>query len=95
MYYDPILVGKRIRELRIMKGVTQEQLAMEVSLTSDHIGRIEIGRRGCSIDLLIELSNYFDVSLDYLVLGKDHSTPIAKQIVRWLIRALTDLEQIL
>ncbi|MCD8231992.1 MAG: helix-turn-helix domain-containing protein [Clostridiales bacterium] len=95
MYYDPILVGKRIRELRIMKGVTQEQLAMKVSLTSDHIGRIEIGRRGCSIDLLIELSSYFDVSLDYLVLGKDRSTPIAKQIVRWLIRALTDLEQIL
>ncbi len=95
MYYDPILVGKRIRELRIMKGVTQEQLAMKVSLTSDHIGRIEIGKRGCSIDLLIELSSYFDVSLDYLVLGKDRSTPIAKQIVRWLIRALTDLEQIL
>ena len=95
MYYDPVLCGKRIRELRIMKGVTQEQLAMKVSLTSDHIGRIEIGRRGCSIDLLIELSSYFDVSLDYLVLGKDRSTPIAKQIVRWLIRALTDLEQIL
>ena len=95
MYYDPVLCGKRIRELRIMKGVTQEQLAMKVSLTSDHIGRIEIGRRGCSIDLLIELSSYFDVSLDYLVLGKDRSTPIAKQIVRWLIRAPTDLEQIL
>ncbi len=95
MYYDPILVGKRIRELRIMKGVTQEQLAMKVSLTSDHIGRIEIGKRGCSIDLLIELSSYFDVSLDYLLLGKDDTAPMAKQIVRWMIRALTDLEQIL
>ena len=95
MYYDQILCGKRIRELRIMKGITQEQLAEVLGLGVDHIGRIEIGRRGCSIDLLIELSNYFDVSLDYLVLGKDHSTTIAKRIVRWMIQILTDLEQIL
>ncbi len=95
MYYDPVLSGKRIRELRIMKGITQEQMALEFSLTIDHIRRIENGKRGCSIDLLTELASYFDVSLDFLVFGKDRSTPIAKQIVRWLIRALTDLEQIL
>ena len=95
MYYDPMLCGKRIRELRIMKGMTQEQLALEVGLTTDHIRRIENGKRGSSIDLLTELASFFDVSLDYLVLGKDRSTPIAKQIVRWLIRALTDLEQML
>ncbi len=95
MYYDQVLCGKRIRELRIMRGITQEQLAEVIGLGVVHIGRIESGKRGCSIDLLTELAIYFDVSLDFLVLGKDRSTPISKKIVKWLIRELTELEQIL
>ncbi|MCD7920544.1 MAG: helix-turn-helix transcriptional regulator [Clostridiales bacterium] len=78
-----------------MKGITQEQLAEVTGLCLDHVNRIESGKRGCSIDLLTEFSNYFDVSLDFLVLGKDRSAPISKKIVRWLIQELTKLEEIL
>lgn len=95
MYYDQILSGRRIREMRILKGMTQEQLADAVGQTVDHIRKIENGKRGCSIDLLAEMSACLDVSLDYLVLGKDHSTSIAKRIVRWMIQALTELERFL
>jgi len=35
------------------------------------LSHIEAGKRGCSVDLLIQLSSFFDVSLDLLVLGKD------------------------
>ena len=77
-----------------MKGLTQDQMAEILGLSVDHIRRIESGKRGCSIDLLTELASYFGVSLDYLVLGKDHSTTMAKRIVRWMIQVLTELEQI-
>ena len=32
--------------------------------------RIEAGKNGCAVDLFIQLSGLFEVSLDYLILGK-------------------------
>lgn len=34
--------------------------------------RIESGQKGCSMDLLVRLSDCFQVSLDYLALGKTY-----------------------
>ena len=36
--------------------------------------RIEAGKNGCAVDLFIQLSDLFKVSLDYLVLGKYSNT---------------------
>jgi DNA-binding XRE family transcriptional regulator len=36
--------------------MTQEELAEKLNISREHLGRIERGKYGCSIDLLIELS---------------------------------------
>ena len=69
MYYNTKASGARIRELRIAKNFTQDDLAEHMNVSHGYISFIESGKRGCSVDVLIALSNLFGVSIDYLVLG--------------------------
>lgn len=50
--------------------MTQEQLAEALGLASkQHISRMERGKSGCSIDLIAEIAQVLEISLDYLILG--------------------------
>lgn len=73
MAYDIKQSGERIRQLRIQNGYTQEKLAGVLNIDRSLLSHIEAGKRGCSVDLLIQLSDFFDISLDLLVLGKERS----------------------
>ena len=70
MYYDPMECGMRISKLRMECGKTQQQMADKLKISLDHYRALENGRRGGSLDLLIELAITFDISLDYLILGR-------------------------
>ena len=70
MYYDMEKSGDRIRQLRIKNGLTQEKTANALNIDQSYYGRIETGKRGCPVDLFIQLSDLFGVSLDYLILGR-------------------------
>ena len=70
MTYNTKMSGNRIRQLRIKSGLTQEKVANALGIDQSFYGRIETGKKGCSVDLFIQLSILFDVSLDYLILGK-------------------------
>ena len=71
MNYDMIKSGERIQQLRIQHGYTQGELARELNIDRSFLSYVESGKKGCSIDLLVQLSALFDVSLDYIVLGHD------------------------
>ena len=71
MNYDMKQSGDRIRQLRKENGYTQERLAQTLNIDRSLLSHIEAGKRGCSIDLLVRLSDVFNVSLDLLILGKD------------------------
>lgn len=62
-----LLLGKRIREERRKQDLTQEQLAEGVNITQPHIGQLERGESGISIDTLISISNRLGVTVDYLL----------------------------
>lgn len=93
MYFDPIACGIRIRDLRKSRNLTQEEFASRLNVSVDHLGRLELGKRGCSIDLLIEVAIYFDISLDYLILGKEYSSQRVKQAIRKMKEELALLEE--
>ena len=71
MNYDMKQSGERIQQLRIQHGYTQEQFAKALNIDRSNLSRIESGRRGCSLDLLVQLSSIFGVTLDYIVFGQD------------------------
>ena len=69
MYYDQKESGKRIAALRKKKGLTQEQLAEKLNISTSTLGKIERGIQGFSIDLLIEVGIFFGISTDYILIG--------------------------
>lgn len=71
MYYDLVESGKRIKALRKKHGLTQEKLAEQLGIAVNTVARIEIGNRGISVDLAIELAVHFDTTLDYIFLGRE------------------------
>jgi transcriptional regulator with XRE-family HTH domain len=68
--YDMKKSGERIRQLRNKHGYTQEALAKKLGIDRSLLSHIEAGKRGCSVDLLVQLSEFFNVTLDLLVLGR-------------------------
>lgn len=48
--------GKRIRELRLAKGLTQEGLAGRAGLHPTYIGGIERGERNVGLDNILKLA---------------------------------------
>lgn len=71
MNYDIKQSGERIHQLRLQVGYTQSELASKLNVDRSFLSHVESGKKGCSVDLLVQLSNLFNVSLDYLALGKD------------------------
>ena len=70
MYFDQVVFGQRIKALRKKHGMTLYQMADELDISFEHYRRIEKGQHGCSIELLIDISEFFNVSTDYLLTGK-------------------------
>ena len=75
MDYNIIQSGERIRQLRVESGLTQEKLASALNIDRSLLSHVEAGKRGCSVDLFVRLSNFFGVSLDLLILGKEQTAP--------------------
>ncbi len=64
-----VAMGKRMKEQRKLLGFTQEQMAERLNISIKHYGGVERGLAGLSLENLLEVSNIFGVSLDYLVKG--------------------------
>lgn len=70
MQYNMEDCGMRIAKLRNQHGYTQERLANALNIDRSILSRVEAGKRGLSIEVYVQLSACFDVSLDYLLVGK-------------------------
>ena len=51
----------------------------EIGVSDTHYRKIEAGTRTGSLELIVEMAEYFDVSLDYLLLGETESNSKAKR----------------
>ena len=59
--------GEKLKLLRFEKGLTQDDLGYILDVTKSCISCYESGTRKPSVEMLISLSIYFKVSIDYLV----------------------------
>jgi len=62
-------IGIRLKHLRTSHQLTIERLAELIDASASFIGLIEKGQSGVSIDNLYKLSQIFDVSTDYILIG--------------------------
>ena len=64
--------GEQLNGLRTENNVTRAQLAEALNVSVRLISYWEKGQRECSLDVLIELADYFGVSTDYLLGRKEY-----------------------
>ena len=95
MYYDQMECGVRIAKLRCERHLSQNAVTHKINISIDQLRSIENGRRGPSIDMLVEFAILFDVSLDYLILGRMlHSdSAYIKKELNETIEMLTELKR--
>ena len=58
---------RRIRDLREDNDKTQKELAEYLGMKQPQYYRYETGQRDIPTDILIKLSQYYNVSIDYLL----------------------------
>ena len=61
------MLGNRIRQLRKKKNLTQKQLADKLNISEQALALYEQNRRRPNTDILKDLSNVLEVSVDYLL----------------------------
>lgn len=88
MEFSEEVFGQRIRKLRKLRGITQEKLAEELSITLSHMGKLENGDRKPSIDIAIQVARHLGVSLDYLVFGYEHKEETTEEMALRLAEEL-------
>lgn len=67
---DAEAIGKRVRSARISTGLTQEKLSEILNIGVGHMGKTERGKETLSTNVLLKISQYFDLTLDELILGE-------------------------
>lgn len=57
--------GRKLKALRLEKGLTQENVAFEVDISRDHLSNIELGKHPVNIKTLYKLAQFFEVDMKY------------------------------
>ncbi len=57
----------RLKEIRLRKGYTQKNVADYLQVSVNVYSRYELEKRQPSIDSLVKMADFFDVSIDYML----------------------------
>lgn len=60
-----------LREIRKKRHLNQQRVALDLNITREALSHYENGRRDPSLSMLVKLSDYFNVSIDYLITGHE------------------------
>ena len=60
-----------LKEIRKKKNINQLKRAFDLAISREAISHYENGNRNPSLEMLIALSDYFNVSIDYLIKGEE------------------------
>lgn len=72
--YNRIATGERIRNRRMIIGLTQEELAEKIGRAYKYCQDIERGTCGMSIDTMLSIAACLNISLDYLIYGNNEDS---------------------
>lgn len=62
-----------LREIRKRKKLSQVKVSMDLNICREALSHYENGRRSPDIGMLVRMSDYFNVSIDYLIKGEEFS----------------------
>lgn len=62
---------KGLKEIRKKKKLSQLKVAMDLNISREALSYYENGKRNPDTNMLISMSNYFNVSIHYLIVGEE------------------------
>lgn len=65
-------VNSTIKRLRLEKGINQEELADQLHVTRQAVSNWETGKTQPDIETLTQIAEYFGVSVECLIYGKEY-----------------------
>lgn len=83
---------EQLKKLRVAKGVSQQVVANYLEITRQAYSNYENGNRAPDNETLLKLAEYFDVTVDYLLRGKENPPALTDRDKRDIAR---DLEKIM
>lgn len=69
------LIGKRIKEVRMQRSITQADLAEMTGMSDSYISYIETAKKQASLESLIQISNALGITVDELLCGNQLYNP--------------------
>ena len=60
-----------LKKIRKSKNLNQQKVAFDLHISREALSYYENGKREPSLQLLVSMSKYFNVSIDYLITGED------------------------
>ena len=60
-----------LKEIRKLKNLNQQKVAIDLNISREALSHYETGKREPSLALLVQMSEYFNVSINYLITGED------------------------
>jgi len=62
-----IKIGKKLKELRLVNGWTQEEASKQLHICRNTYSDIELGKTDIALSRLIQFANFYNVDVDYFV----------------------------
>ena len=60
-----------LKEIRKKKKLNQQKVAFDLFISREALSHYENGKRNPDLKMLVKLSDYYNVSIDYLITGND------------------------
>ena len=60
-----------LKKIRKQRNLNQQKVAMDLYISRESLSYYENGKREPSLELLLKMSNYFNVSINYLITGEE------------------------
>lgn len=86
-------VGSFLKELRREKGLTQEQLGEKLNVTGRTVSRWETGTNMPDISLLVELAEFYDVSISEIIDGERKSGKMDTEVKETVLKISDYVEE--
>ena len=73
-------IGDRIKSLRQDRKISQEQMALALHISRSTVSKIETDGRITSLEVLIQIADYYHVSTDYILKGISDNTSVSEEL---------------
>lgn len=89
-----IIVGRRVREIRLQKQISQEILAEWIEMSVTYISHIETAKKRASLETLVKIANALGTTVDQLLSGnQENDQEVYKEELVQLVADCTSYEK--